>query len=174
MAPSGARDRPRRRRAVARQTPPQAKPAADAPAPSSAPGSAAAGRCRRPASGRRRRRDGTDAAAAAEPAATDTAQVQPDIDHLRRAWPIVLEAVKKRQAGLAAVLGEGSPESLEGDTLVIKFPAGYGFQANQVARGENPKVITEALREVTGKQLRITTKLAQEAEQTAGRGGGRC
>jgi DNA polymerase-3 subunit gamma/tau len=88
--------------------------------------------------------------------------IQADVDHLKRAWPVVLEAVKKRQPGLAAVLGEGRPESLDAGELVIKFPAGYGFQANQVARQENPRVIAEALREVTGKDLRITTKLAAE------------
>jgi DNA polymerase-3 subunit gamma/tau len=93
------------------------------------------------------------------------AAVPPDIDHLKRAWPIVLEAVKRRQAGLAAVLGEGSPDSLDSDTLVIKFPTGYGFQAGQVARGENPKVITEALQEVTGKPLRVSIKLADASEQ---------
>jgi DNA polymerase-3 subunit gamma/tau len=106
----------------------------------------------------------------AEPPAAEPSQhgtVLPDIDHLKRAWPIVLDAVKKRQAGLAAVLGEGSPDTLEGDTLVIKFPAGYGFQANQVARGENPTVITEALQEVTGKPLRVSTTLARQAEETA-------
>jgi len=90
--------------------------------------------------------------------------VQADIEHLRRAWPVVLEAVKKRQAGLAAVLAEGRPESLEGDELVVKFPAGYGFQANQVSRGDNPKVIADALREITGRALRVVAKVA--AEQT--------
>ncbi|OFW62030.1 MAG: DNA polymerase III, subunit gamma and tau [Actinobacteria bacterium RBG_16_64_13] len=99
-------------------------------------------------------------AEAEQPASSAT--VRPDIDHLKRAWPLVLEAVKKRQAGLSAVLGEGQPESLEGDELVIKFPAGYSFQANQVARNDNPRVITEALRDITGKELRITTRLANE------------
>jgi DNA polymerase III subunit gamma/tau len=86
--------------------------------------------------------------------------VKPDIDHLKRAWPLVLEAVKARQAGLSAVLGEGRPDSLNGNELVIKFPAGYSFQANQVARGGNPLVVAEALLEVTGAQFRVTTKLA--------------
>jgi DNA polymerase-3 subunit gamma/tau len=110
------------------------------------------------------------AAAPTEPPATPAdspavSTVRPDIEHLKRAWPVVLEAVKKRQAGLSAVLGEGLPESLDGDTLVIEFPAGYSFQANQVARGENPRVIAGALREVTGKDLHIITKLASEGEQ---------
>jgi DNA polymerase-3 subunit gamma/tau len=95
-----------------------------------------------------------------------TGTVQPDIDHLKRAWPLVLDAVKKRQASLAAVLGEGTPEALEGDTLVIKFPAGHGFQAGQVGHGQNPKVITEALHELTGKPLRVSIKLSQEVEQS--------
>jgi DNA polymerase-3 subunit gamma/tau len=92
--------------------------------------------------------------------------VHPDIDHLKRAWPIVLDAVKKRQASLAVVLGEGTPDALQGDTLIIKFPAGYGFQAGQVAHGQNPKVITEALQELTGKPLRVSIKLSQEVEQS--------
>ncbi len=95
--------------------------------------------------------------------------MRPDLDHLKRAWPVVLEAVKKRQASLSAVLGEGQPDSLSEGELVIKFPAGYSFQANQVARGENPRVIAEALREVTGRELRIITKLAAEpAPEPAG------
>jgi hypothetical protein len=90
--------------------------------------------------------------------------VKPDIDHLRRAWPVVLEAVKKRQAGLSAVLGEGLPDSLDGDVLIIRFPPGYGFQASQVAKGDNPRVIGDALKEVTGKGLSIATKLDTEGE----------
>ncbi len=46
--------------------------------------------------------------------------------------------------------------------MVIKFPAGYSFQANQVARGDNPRVIADALREVTGRELRVTTRMAVE------------
>jgi hypothetical protein len=75
--------------------------------------------------------------------------------------------VRKRQTSLAAVLGEGRPESLDGDELVIEFPAGYGFQANQVTHGDNPRIIREALREVTGKDLKIISRLATEAAPLA-------
>ncbi len=95
-------------------------------------------------------------------AAGEPATVQPDIEHLRRAWPLVLEAIKKRSAGLSAVLSEGRAESLEGDELVIRFPAGYTFQADQVSRGDNPRLLSEVLREITGKTLRITTRMAAE------------
>jgi DNA polymerase-3 subunit gamma/tau len=106
---------------------------------------------------------GVQPQAHAEPETPQSAPiVRADLDHLKRAWPVVLEAVRKRQSGLAAVLGEGYPDSLEGGELVIGFPAGYSFQANQVARGDNPRTIADALREVTGKDLRITTRLAKD------------
>jgi DNA polymerase-3 subunit gamma/tau len=151
----------REKAATAKASAEEAVPAPEVPVESESPASAEtlANAGTKPAP---RSTEGSAAAVAKPPAVS---MVRPDIDHLRRAWPVVLEAVKKRQAGLSVVLGEGMPESLEGSELVIKFPAGYGFQSSQVARGDNPKVIAEALREVTGKELRITAKLASEAEQ---------
>ena len=35
---------------------------------------------------------------------------------------------------MAAVLGEGQPDDLNGNELYIKFPAGYGFQVDLVWR----------------------------------------
>jgi DNA polymerase III subunit gamma/tau len=98
----------------------------------------------------------------AEAPARVAGSVRADIDHLKRAWPVVIEAVKKRQPGLAAVLGEGSPDSLNGNELLVKFPAGFSFQANMVAREDNRALIAEALGEITGKELRVVTKLGAE------------
>jgi DNA polymerase III subunit gamma/tau len=92
----------------------------------------------------------------------NTPAIPADIEHLKRAWPVVLDAVKRRQAGLFAVLSEGRPDSLDGNDLVVRFPAGYGFQANQVSRGENPRVISEALKEITGRDLRVIPKVTAE------------
>ena len=96
------------------------------------------------------------------PEESGTPGMRADIDHFRRAWPLVLEAVKRRQIGLYAVLSEGRPESLDDDTLVIKFPAGYRFQADMVGRGENPQVVTEALREVTDRRLKVVARVAAQ------------
>ena len=117
----------------------------------------------------------TDQATAGDANKSDSAEtpsgaapkVPADLDHLKRAWPVILEAVKKRQAGLSVVLGEGRPQDLKDDRLIVEFPAGCGFQADQVARGGNPKVIAEALREVTGKALSVDTALAAGAAEAA-------
>jgi len=121
---------------------PSSPPAAPAPAPTSATSSAPPGAYARPPG--------------------PSGMVRADLEHLKRAWPVVLEAVKKRQPGLAAVLGEGQPDSFDGNELLIKFPGGYSFQANLVARDDNRAIIADALREVTGRELRVVTKLAAE------------
>ena len=107
----------------------------------------------------------TQSPTAPTPAPADHASgtITPDIDHLRRAWPVVLENVKKRQAALYAVLSEGHPESLEGDQLVVRFPAGCGFQAGQVARGDNPKVLSDVLKEITGRPIKAVVRVTAEA-----------
>jgi DNA polymerase III subunit gamma/tau len=87
-----------------------------------------------------------------------------DIDHFRRAWPLILEAVRKRQPGLHAILAEGRPESVGEDTLVIKFPAGYKFQADMTSRGDNPQVIAEALREVMNTSLKVVARVAVQEQ----------
>ena len=88
--------------------------------------------------------------------------VTADVEHLRRAWPVILGAVKRRKPGLFAVLSEGRPESLEGDELVIRFPAGFGFQANQASRDDSRQVLSEALHQITGRHLRVVTRVASE------------
>lgn len=88
--------------------------------------------------------------------------VSADLEHLRRAWPLVLEAVKKRSVALFAVLQEGRPEAVEGGELIIRFPAGYRFQADQVGRGDNPRIVAEVLAAVTGRTLTVTPRVAQE------------
>ena len=107
----------------------------------------------------------SEEAGAEEPGPPDaTHGMAADIDHFRRAWPLVMEAVKKRQSGLYAVLAQGRPESVDGDTLVVKFPAGYRFQADMVSRGENPQVIAEAVWEVTDKRLKVVARVTVQEQ----------
>jgi DNA polymerase III subunit gamma/tau len=87
-----------------------------------------------------------------------------DIDHLRRGWPMVLEAVKRRKPGLHAFLAEGRPEAVDGDTLIVKFPAGNKLQADMVSREGNPQVISEALRGIVDRPLRVVARLAEQEQ----------
>ncbi len=88
-----------------------------------------------------------------------------DIDSLARSWSSVVEAVRTRQQGLATILADGAPTKLEGDTLVIEFPTGCSFQAGQVTCGQNPRLLTEVLSEITGKSLRVVAESKGKPQQ---------
>lgn len=102
----------------------------------------------------------------APPAAPQAAAIRADIEHLKRAWPAVLDAVQAHQAGLSALLADARPESLDGDELVLKYPAGHSFQVGQVSRSENLAVVTSMLEQLTGRSLRVVVRMA--SDQAAG------
>ena len=103
---------------------------------------------------------GGDQAADHEMGAADHGHVPPTLDHLKRAWPVILNAVKRRRPSLHALLSEGRLEALEDDTLVIKFPQGMEFQASQVTRADSLAQLSQTLLEVTGRDLQVAARVA--------------
>ncbi len=93
------------------------------------------------------------------------ARIEPTIDNLKRAWPVILSAVKSHRPSLHAVLGESRPESLDQDTLTLKFPKGADFAAAQAGKQDNLGFLTDALADVTGRRFKVVIKLAGEAAE---------
>lgn len=91
--------------------------------------------------------------------------IEANLDNLKRAWPILLNAVKRRKPSLHAVLSEGRPDSLEDATLVIKFPAGADFPASQVIRPDNNSFLVDTLRDLTGREIVVTARVAGAASE---------
>ncbi len=87
-------------------------------------------------------------------------RVEPDIDHLKRAWPHILNRLKNERPNLHAVLADGRPETLEGDTLVIRFPAGADFQVARISGAGNNALLVDEFTEITGRRLHITARVA--------------
>lgn len=101
------------------------------------------------------------AAPEAAPAAPSEGQIEATIDNLKRAWTIILTAVKRRRPSLYALLNEGRPEALEDDVLVLKFPPGLEFQAAQVNRADNESLLSETLRHLTGREMSVSARVAE-------------
>lgn len=93
------------------------------------------------------------------------ARIEPTVDNLRRAWPVILSAVKNRRPSLYAVLSESRPESLERDTLTLRFPQGADFAAAQAGKQDNMAFLADALADVTGRRFTVITKLAGAATE---------
>ncbi len=94
----------------------------------------------------------------------ETQQVSISIDHLKRAWGVLLERIKNRRPGLHAVVAEGKPDALEGNTLVIRFPHGMDFQAGQLESTDNALLMAEELQALTGQRLQVVPRVSAATE----------
>ncbi|NLT34308.1 MAG: DNA polymerase III subunit gamma/tau [Gaiellales bacterium] len=92
-------------------------------------------------------------------------QVPLTIDHIKRAWGVLLERIKGRRPGLHAVVAEGKPDALEEGTLVIRFPHGMDFQAGQLESPENALLMAEELQALTGRRLHVVPRVSSAGER---------
>jgi DNA polymerase-3 subunit gamma/tau len=103
--------------------------------------------------------DGPEApveAVAPEPEAA--APVDLSLEQLREAWSrTLIPALRERSIPLATLLEGASLESLEADTVTLAFPPASGFHRAQVDDQKNLQLIRDALFEVTGRRLGVTT-----------------
>ncbi|MFZ5518140.1 MAG: DNA polymerase III subunit gamma/tau [Candidatus Zhuqueibacterota bacterium] len=108
---------------------------------------------------------------AAEEAETDSGseassqQANAQLEQIKQQWPQIIDEIKKRKIALGSFLGEGHPEKItEDNVLIIGFNADNAFHMNSV--NKNKKNIEEIFQEVLGLSLRIKciqTKILSEA-----------
>jgi DNA polymerase-3 subunit gamma/tau len=108
------------------------------------------------------------APAAGRPPTADDAAVPPlELEQLQDAWArSVLPAIRERSIPTATLLGEAHPVALEGNTLTIEFAPAAEFHRRQVEEQRNLIVLREALHEVTGRRLAVTTAVGAGPQET--------
>ncbi len=77
------------------------------------------------------------------------------IDDVRRQWARVLEDIKRVKMLCHALLIEGTPLEVTGNTLVVGLRSGYNFHLDNLHRAENREVIEGALSRVLSQPLRF-------------------
>lgn len=165
----GSREAPSPRSSTPRPTAPRSTAPREAPAPSAAPGSRSSGGGSSGSgpsgsgpSGREAQSSAGDApartAAEKEPAQQGVASAGPgglDVAALREAWPLVLDAVKRRSRVPHAMLAQhGSVTAVDGDRITVSVA--MPKLARQFKAGSGVDVLTEALIEVLGGSWRVT------------------
>jgi DNA polymerase-3 subunit gamma/tau len=98
------------------------------------------------------------AAAAGSPAGLDAAAV-------RRVWPTVLEAVKRRKRTTHVLLSEATVVAVDGTTLVLTHAVAP--LVRRLSEDQNVTVVQEALKEVLGVNWRIRYEAGGAAARTA-------
>lgn len=108
---------------------------------------------------------GKQPAPAAAPAAPAPPSAEPpsvELEQLQEAWQrTVLPAVEERSIPTASVLKEARPSGLEGDTLVLEFPASAAFHRQLAEDPKNATLLQDALYEVTGRRLALAFEVGE-------------
>lgn len=106
---------------------------------------------------------------AAKPPARAEAALQPpkmevpsgsvDIDKVKRAWPLLLEKVKKRKISFSALLLPAQPVAYTDGELVLEFGATSRFHKDKVSQSSQNGPLVEAFEELFGVRPRIACVL---------------
>ena len=91
------------------------------------------------------------------------------VESLQALWPSVVDAIMKPNALLAHVIAEARPVDLEGDELTVAFDSSAPFMKKKAEDPDNRMVVAQALRELTGRRLRLSYEL-RELETAPGAG----
>ena len=101
----------------------------------------------------------------------DTAEDRLDLDGLRAVWPAILEAVRERNAMLAALLEGATPIALtaataagrRGDEVTIAFAESAAFLKRKAEVDANREALVQAIQSVSGRMVRVAYELRTDA-----------
>jgi DNA polymerase III subunit gamma/tau len=108
----------------------------------------------------------TEAPAAAQPAVRAPEPPSVELEQLQEAWQrTIVPAVQERSIPTASVLREAHPAGLDGDTLLVEFPASASFHRSLAEDPKNATLLQDALYEVTGRRLALAFAVGENAEE---------
>ena len=103
-------------------------------------------------------------AAEVEPEPAIAAAVELDFDSLSSIWPAALETIRAENRLLAAVLVDARPVASHGGKLVLGFPPSAAFLRKKAEDRANLKIVTDALRALSGQSIGVTYDWREEDE----------
>jgi len=126
----------------------------------------------------------TSAGADAPSPVTDPAPGPPpaagaeDVESLQALWPAVVEQVRADgNALLGALIAEAQPVAIDGEDLTVAFATTAPFLKKKAEDPANRATVAQALKELTGRRVRLTYELREEltaaAHETVAQAGGR-
>jgi len=76
-----------------------------------------------------------------------------------RVWPKVIESLRETKASLASILDHCSPPSFSDGALWLQLPS--AFYQGQVMKGDNLRILTQKIGELTNTSVVLKTKVAE-------------
>jgi len=104
----------------------------------------------------------SDGEAAPRPAVEASAEaLAVTLQDVRNRWARVLEEVKRLKMFCHALLIEGMPLEVRGQTLVVGLRSGYNFHMESLHRPENRAVVEQALERVFGRRMMLRCQMQE-------------
>jgi hypothetical protein len=112
----------------------------------------------------------SEAAVESEAVAPPAADADINLAQIRRIWPSILEQLGTTAPALAAFFEEARPVGFDdaGSTVEIAFPAGASFNKRKAEAPEQRERVAEALKAVTGEDIKPTYVILDAEETAAG------
>jgi DNA polymerase-3 subunit gamma/tau len=85
-----------------------------------------------------------------------------DVEAVVGLWPAVVELVIAEHALCGAVIADARPVELEGEDLTVGFSMSAAFLKRQAEDPDNRAIVTEAIRRLTGRRVRLSYELREE------------
>ena len=87
-----------------------------------------------------------------------------ELNEIQAAWKqSILPTVSEKSIPTGSVLAEARPVALDGDRLVLEFPAAASFHRGLAEDPKNVNVLAAVLHEVTGRRLAVAFELGEGA-----------
>jgi len=105
-----------------------------------------------------------------EPESNGAPAATSPVDDIAVLWPAVIDRLSESEGDemLAAMLSEARPVSLEDDVLVLVYPHSASFSKKKVEDSNNGRRITDMLKLVAGRPLRLRIELTDDESVPAG------
>lgn len=89
-----------------------------------------------------------------------------EINQIRMKWAAIIRAIDEKNHSLPFILKISKPESIQGNTIIIRFQ--YGFHRDKIiADPRNRKIVEEAVRQVLGHETLIVDGIVGEDSAAA-------
>lgn len=88
-----------------------------------------------------------------------------DIEKVQRAWPLILEGVKRRKISFRAMLLPARPVAYRGNELILEFGPRSRFHKDQVAVRASQIPLLEAFEEILGERPVVRCVLGEESSE---------
>lgn len=85
-----------------------------------------------------------------------------DINDVMKIWPDMMKKIKTEKISIQALLSEGIPHDIEGNTLYVLFKDGFGFHKDAVNKDDNKKYIENTLNNILSSNINIKFMMEDE------------